>query len=92
MTLQRKFAVLLSVLVLAVVANLAAALFTLVFLERQVAAPWDDLQQIQRGLNDLKRAATIQAHLWAPDFPISESPAATAGAPSGTKRARKARV
>jgi hypothetical protein len=60
MTLQRKFAVLLGVLVLAVVANLAAALFTLVFLEGQVAAPWDDLQRIQRGLNDLKRAATCR--------------------------------
>jgi signal transduction histidine kinase len=73
MTLQRKFAVLLGVLVMAVVANVTAALFVLTFLEREVASPWDDLQRIQRGLNDVKRAASAQAHLWAPDFPITEA-------------------
>jgi signal transduction histidine kinase len=75
MRLQRKFAVLLAVLTLAVLANLATAAWAIWFLERQVAAPWADIQRVQRGLNEVKRAASDQASLIAPEFPINPASA-----------------
>ena len=74
MTLQRKFAVLLAVLALAVLANLATALWTISFLE-SMGGRWGEIQQVQNGLNSLKRAATDQAHLWAPQFPLGRGEA-----------------
>lgn len=74
MTLQRKFGFLLAVLAAAVLANAVSALWALNFLERQVATPWNEIQRVQRGLSDVKRAISAQARIWSPDFPIRLDP------------------
>src|ERR1051326_968635 len=76
MTLQRKFAVLLAALVLAVLANVGAALWAFSVLDSSVSE-WAQIQQVQDGLSDIKRAAAEQARLWA--MPSSGAAPAEAG-------------
>lgn len=73
MSLQRKFALLLALLALTVVANMATALWTLQFMG-ELAGPWGSIQTVQEGLNELKQAASDQARLWARDMPILSDP------------------
>ncbi len=77
MSLQRKFAVLLTVLALAVLASLGTALWSIGFLE-SLAGPWGEIQQVQNGLNRLKRGSAEQVHLWAPGFPLERGGPGTA--------------
>jgi signal transduction histidine kinase len=78
MSLQRKFAVLLAMIGLAVLANVAIALWTIELLE-SLARPWAEIQQVQSGLNALKHAATDQARLWSPGFPMDRGAAPVSG-------------
>lgn len=74
MTLQRKFAALLTVLAVVVLANVGAALFTLNFLESR-GGQWREIQEVQTTLNRIKRQATRQVSIWVPEFPLVGSPA-----------------
>jgi signal transduction histidine kinase len=73
MTLQRKFAALLTVLATVVLINVGAALYTLNFLESR-GAQWREIQEVQTTLNRIKRQATRQVSLWVPEFPMYGTP------------------
>lgn len=63
MSLQRKFALLLALLSLTVLANMGVALWAIDFMRRELAGPWASIQEVQEGLNTLKTAAAGQAKL-----------------------------
>jgi signal transduction histidine kinase len=74
MSLQRKFSLLLALLALTVLVNMAVALWTLEFLRAELASPWASVQEVQQGLNHLKRTASDHARNWAGDLPILAAP------------------
>src|SRR4051812_35294337 len=61
MSLQRKFALLLALLSLTVLANMGVAIWALDFMRREFTTPWASIQEVQEGLNTLKHAARAQA-------------------------------
>jgi signal transduction histidine kinase len=69
MSLQRKFAVLLTVLAVMAVVNVGSALWTINFLE-ETSAPWTSIQQVLDALSQIKRDAAGQASLWTARFPM----------------------
>jgi len=70
MSLQRKFALLLTLLAITVLANMAVALWTLDFMRAELASPWASVQEVQQGLNRLKMTSSDHARHWASDLPI----------------------
>lgn len=74
MSLQRKFALLLALLAMTVLANMAVVIWTLGFLRAELASPWASIQEVQQGLNRLKHAAGDHAALWAGDLPVLAAP------------------
>lgn len=86
MSLQRKFVALLTVLALAVILNIVAALWSLTFVQRELVRPLTDLQQILPVLGQIKRGITIEASLiggGAEGFPFR--PAASPPDPSAVR-------
>jgi len=68
MTLQRKFAALLTVLALAVSLNLLAAVWTFLFIERELVRPLADIKVVLPRLAELKHGITDQAAQMADQF------------------------
>lgn len=91
MTLQRKFAALLTVLAAVVLINVGAALYTLNFLESR-GAQWREIQEVQTTLNRIKRQATRQVSLWVPGFPLFGSPRSPEISPEVVATFRAARA
>lgn len=87
MTLQRKFAILLLIMAIAVVANLAAALWALRFAQGEFVRPLVTIQLILPRLGEVKAKITIEASLLGGSgevagFPFPAPPQSTsAGAP-----------
>ncbi len=78
MSLQRKFIALLTVLALAVILNIVASLWTLLFVQRELIRPLADMQLILPRLGLIKRGITAQASLvggGSDGFPFRPAPA-----------------
>jgi signal transduction histidine kinase len=78
MSLQRKFAVLIMVMALAVFVNLGLSLWTLRFAQGELVRPLLDIQMVLPGLSTVKQEITLQAALLGGDarasgFSIAQS-------------------
>ncbi len=65
MTLQTKFAAVLTLLAGAVIANAAAALWSIWLLERELAGPLARIEPVLRGLHEIKRRVEDQGQILA---------------------------